>query len=257
MIYNGDSIEIMKTLDKEQVDLAFADPPYFLSNDGLSIHSGKVVSVNKGEWDKKKNYENVRRFTETWIKEVYDLLKPGGSLWVSGTQHNIFDIRLAMLKIGFKIQNIVIWHKVDPPPLIYKTRFQYSYEFLIWGSKGKCKTFNYEAMFKVNEQEMHDVWDIYAVRISEKKFGYHPTQKPEKLLERIILATSKEGDLVLDPFLGSGTTCYVAKKLNRRYIGIEKETNFFKIAEARIASIKGIDGMPLEKETSSLNQLAG
>lgn len=132
-----------------------------------------------------------------------------------------------MLQCGFTIQNIVIWHKTDPPPLIYKTRFRYSYEFLIWGSKGKNKTFQHEKMFQINQKEMDDICSLDAVSLKEKSFGYHPTQKPEPLLERIILATSLPGEIVLDPFMGSGTTCYVAKKLGRHYIGIEKEYNFF------------------------------
>lgn len=241
MLYNGDCLEILKKISTETIDLIFADPPYFLSNDGVSIHSGKIVSVNKGEWDKKKNYSDTKSFTKTWIDEAYRILKNGGSFWVSGTSHNIFDIHEIMINVGFKIQNIIIWHKLDPPPLIYKTRFKYSYEFIIWGSKGKAKTFNYNEMFSVNNQEMHDVWDIAAVQMSEKKFGYHPTQKPEALLERIIIATSKQGDLVLDPFMGSGTTCYVAKKLKRRIIGIEKDRKFYEIAMARIKSITSIE----------------
>lgn len=219
------------------VDLIFADPPYFLSNDGLSIHNGQVVSVNKGEWDKKQNYKDVISFTQEWISESYRILKNGGSIWISGTQHNIFDIRESMLRVGFKIMNIVIWHKTDPPPLIYKTRFKFSYEFIIWGSKGKCKTFNYDSMFTLDGQEMHDVWNIAAVGLDEKKYGYHPTQKPEKLLDRIIRSTSNKGDLVLDPFMGSGTTCFTAKKLERRTLGIELNSDYFKIAKARIESL--------------------
>ena len=237
MIFNEDCLKVFERCKPNTIDLIFADPPYFLSNDGLSIHSGKVVSVNKGEWDKKQNYEDVSNFTNKWITESFRVLKNGGSIWISGTQHNIFDIREALINAGFKIQNIVIWHKIDPPPLIYKTRFKYSYEFIVWATKGKCKTFNYQDMFDINNEEMHDVWNIEAVRMHEKKFGYHPTQKPEELLERIIKATSNIGDYVLDPFMGSGTTCYIAKKLKRKYIGIEKDSNFFNIAKNRIDSI--------------------
>lgn len=234
MLYNDDCLKVMKNLKSNSIDLIATDPPYFLSNDGLSIHSGKVVSVNKGEWDKPQNYSDVNKFTAEWISESYRILKYGGSIWISGTQHNIFDIRLYLLKFGFKIQNIIIWHKIDPPPLIYKTRFKYSYEFIIWATKGKCKTFNYNEMYKINNEEMHDVWNLYAVQMNEKKFGYHPTQKPEELMERIIKSTSNQGDYVLDPFMGSGTTCYVAKKLKRNYIGIEKEEKYYRIAKKRI-----------------------
>ena len=234
MLYLGDCIEVMKKLERNKVDLIFADPPYFLSNDGQSIRSGKVVSVNKGDWDKKENYDNVDSFTYNWLKECYRILKYDGTIWVSGTHHNIFDIEKNMKRIGFKIINIVIWHKSDPPPLIYKNKFRFSYEFIIWAKKGGKHYFNYDEMYSVNNQEMEDVWLMDAVQMSEKKHGYHPTQKPEKLLERIIKATSKEGDIVLDPFLGSGTTCFVAKKLNRKYIGIEKEEKYFNIAKDRL-----------------------
>ncbi|HHT82569.1 MAG TPA: site-specific DNA-methyltransferase [Acholeplasmataceae bacterium] len=224
----------MKKLERNKIDLIFADPPYFLSNDGKSIRSGKVVSVNKGDWDKKDNYENVDSFTYNWLKECHRILKYDGTIWVSGTHHNVFDIERNMKKIGFNIINIVIWHKSDPPPLIYKNKFRFSYEFIIWAKKGSKHYFNYDEMYGVNNQEMEDVWLMDAVQMSEKKHGYHPTQKPEKLLERIIKASSKEGDIVLDPFLGSGTTCYVAKRLNRKYIGIEKEEKYFNIAIKRI-----------------------
>jgi len=235
LLYLGDCIEVMKKLERNKVDLIFADPPYFLSNDGQSIRSGKVVSVNKGDWDKKENYDNVDSFTYNWLKECYRILKYDGTIWVSGTHHNIFDIEKNMKRIGFKIINIVIWHKSDPPPLIYKNKFRFSYEFIIWAKKGGKHYFNYDEMYSVNNQEMEDVWLMDAVQMSEKKHGYHPTQKPEALLDRIIKATSKEGDIVLDPFLGSGTTCYVAKKLNRKYIGIEKEKKYFNIAKDRLA----------------------
>ncbi|MDY4788888.1 MAG: site-specific DNA-methyltransferase [Bacilli bacterium] len=238
MLYNDDCINVFKKITDNSIDMIFADPPYFLSNNGLSIHNGKIVSVNKGEWDKKENYEDVKLFNETWLKECYRVLKDGSSLWVSGTQHNIFDIREIILKLGFKIQNIIIWHKIDPPPLIFKTRFKFSYEFIIWATKGKNNSFNYEEVFKINNEEMHDVWNIGAVKKDEKLFGYHPTQKPEKLLEIIIKSTSKVNDIILDPFMGSGTTCYVAKKLNRRYIGIEKNEEYFIISKSRITNIK-------------------
>ncbi|HHX68321.1 MAG TPA: site-specific DNA-methyltransferase [Gallicola sp.] len=238
MLYLGDCVKVMKELNSNSVNLIFADPPYFLSNDGLSIKSGKIVSVNKGDWDKLENHSSIDEFNNEWLKECYRLLKPTGSIWVSGTRHNIFSVEKEMKKLGYKIINIVIWHKSDPPPLIYKNKFKFSYEFIIWAKKGRTHYFNYDEMYSVNNEEMKDVWTLPAVGMDEKTFGYHPTQKPEKLLERIILATSKKGDLVLDPFLGSGTTCYVAKKLNRKIIGIEITEKYFNIAKNRILSIK-------------------
>ncbi len=234
MLYHGDCIEVMKSMKDKTIDLIFADPPYFLSNGGLSINSGKVVSVDKGEWDKKTNYEDTRAFTNAWLKECYRILSNQGSIWISGTYHNIFEIEMELRTLGFKLINIVIWHKSDPPPLIYKNKFRFSYEMLIWAKKDIKHTFNYEQMHKIENKEMEDVWTLPAVQKSEKKFGYHPTQKPECLLERIILASSRVGDTVLDPFMGSGTTCYVAKKNGRKYLGIEKEESYFNIAEKRI-----------------------
>lgn len=237
MLYNANCIEILKTLKPNSIDLIFADPPYFLSNGGKSIHSGKVVSVNKGDWDDKSKYDNHLEFTKEWLQQSYRVLRYGGSIWISGTVHNIFDVKNYLDEIGFKIINIVVWHKSDPPPLIYKNKLKFSYELIIWAKKDGKHTFNYDNIFSVANEEMQDVWTIPAVQMSEKKFGYHPTQKPEALLERIIIACSNVGDTVLDPFSGSGTTCYVAKKLNRKYIGIEKQKEYFNISKRRIDSI--------------------
>ena len=237
MLYNADCIEVLKTLKPNSIDLIFADPPYFLSNGGKSIHSGKVVSVNKGDWDDKSKYDNHLQFTKEWLQQSFRVLRYGGSIWISGTVHNIFDVKNYLDEIGFKIINIVVWHKSDPPPLIYKNKFKFSYELIIWAKKDGKHTFNYNEMFSVANEEMQDVWTIPAVQMSEKKFGYHPTQKPEALLERIIKACSNVGDTVLDPFSGSGTTCYVAKRLNRKCIGIEKEKEYFDISQRRIDSI--------------------
>lgn len=237
MLYNADCIEVLKTLKPNSIDLIFADPPYFLSNGGKSIHSGKIVSVNKGDWDEKSKYDNHLQFTKEWIQQSFRILKYGGSIWISGTVHNIFDVKNYLDEIEFKIINIVVWHKSDPPPLIYKNKLKFSYELIIWAKKDGKHTFNYQYMFDIKGEEMQDVWTIPAVQMHEKKFGYHPTQKPEALLERIIKACSNVGDTVLDPFSGSGTTCYVAKKLNRKYIGIEKEKEYFNISKRRIESI--------------------
>lgn len=237
MLYNKDCIEVLKTLKPNSIDLIFADPPYFLSNGGKSIHNGKIVSVNKGDWDDKSKYDNHLQFTKEWLQQSFRVLKYGGSIWISGTVHNIFDVKNYLDEIGFKIINIIVWHKSDPPPLIYKNKFKFSYELIIWAKKDGKHTFNYKDMFDAIGEEMQDVWTIPAVGMSEKKFGYHPTQKPEALLERIIRACSNEGDIVLDPFSGSGTTCFVAKKLNRKYIGIEKNKEYFDISKRRIDSI--------------------
>ena len=237
MLYNLDCRLFMPTLSKDLVDMIFADPPYFLSNGGKSIKNGKIVSVNKGEWDKPENYDSIDHFTYEWLSECYRILKYGGVIWISGTHHNIFDIERTIKKVGFKIVNVIIWHKSDPPPLIYKNKFRFSYETIIMARKGANGFFNYDAMYSINTKEMEDVWTIPAVQMIEKEFGYHPTQKPEKLLERIITSTTNIGDTILDPFMGSGTTCAVAKKLKRNYIGIEKEKKYYDIAVKRLNSI--------------------
>lgn len=234
MLYNEDCIKILPTIKTNSIDMIFADPPYFLSNDGLTINSGKIVSVNKGEWDKKENYDDVREFTKSWLKECYRILKQSSTIWVTGTSHNIFDIQPIMNELGFKIINIIIWHKLDPPPLIYKNKFKFSYEFILWGAKGSGHYFNYKYTYKINDEEMHDVWNLPAVSLNEKIYGKHPTQKPECLLERIILSSTRTGDTILDPFMGSGTTCVVAKRYKRNYIGIEKDNNYFNIAIKRL-----------------------
>lgn len=224
-------------MQNESIDVVIADPPYFLSNGGKSISSGKVVSVNKGEWDKKENYGDVKQFTKEWIDECYRILKNKCSIWISGTYHNIFDIKKALDDAGFRMINIIIWKKLDPPPLIYKNKCRFSYEFIIWADKGCGHFFNYDEMFKINNDELEDVWILPSVVISEKKYGYHPTQKPECLLERMIKASTVEKQIVLDPFMGSGTTGIVCKRLNRRFIGIEKESKYFIIAKNRIGKI--------------------
>lgn len=234
MLYNDDCVKIMKKLKDNSVDVIFADPPYFLSNGGKSISNGKIVCVNKGDWDKKENYDDIKKFTNEWIKECYRILKDKCSIWITGTHHNIFDIKEFITEIGFKIINIIIWKKIDPPPLIYKNKCRFSYEFIIWADKGKGHFFDYHKMYKISNKELEDVWILPAVSYKEKKFGYHPTQKPECLLERIITASTKENHVVLDPFMGSGTTGAVCKKLNRKFIGIEKEKKYFEIAEKRI-----------------------
>lgn len=234
MLYQGDCITIMKDLNEKTIDLIFADPPYFLSNGGLSINSGKIVSVDKGEWDKKTSYGSTEEFTYCWLKECHRILKEDGSIWVSGTNHNIFEVHKVMMTLGFKLINLVVWHKSDPPPLIYKNKFRFSHEMLIWAKKEKKHYFNYDEMYKINNREMEDLWTIPAVQINEKEFGYHPTQKPLLLLNRIITATSRRGDIVLDPFMGSGTTCVSAILNDRKFIGIEQDEKHFRTAKARI-----------------------
>lgn len=238
MLINDECIKTMKKFNSNIINVIFADPPYFLSNGGISISSGKIVSVNKGNWDNKSKYEDINIFTRNWLSECFRVLKHNGTIFVTGTHHNIFSVYNEMNKIGFKIINIIIWHKEDAPPLAYKNKFRFSHEMIIWAKKSNKFYFDYKKMFDIYAKEMEDVWTLPAVSIKEKRFGYHPTQKPECLLERIILASTRENDLILDPFMGSGTTCYVAYKNKRKYIGIEIEKEYFKIAKRRLESIQ-------------------
>ena len=231
----------MKKLPKESFDMIFADPPYFLSNGGISISGGKVVSVNKGDWDKVSSLEEKHEFNRTWIKLAKDLLKPNGTIWISGTLHNIYSVGMALEQEGFKILNNITWRKLNPPPNLSCRYFTHSTETILWARKNDKKArhyYNYDLMKKYNDgKQMKDVWEGALTPKIEKIYGKHPTQKPEYLLHRIIESSTKENDLILDPFLGSGTTGVVSKKLNRKFIGIEECEEYLKIAEKRIKSL--------------------
>lgn len=234
----GDAIETLKNIQVESIDMIFADPPYFLSNDGVTCRSGKMVSVNKAEWDKAATLEEKHNFNREWIKQCRKILKPNGSIWISGTFHNIFSVGMALEQEGFKIINNITWQKTNPPPNLACKCFTHSTETIIWAQKDDKKakhTFNYQLMKEMNGgKQMKDVWSGTLTKPSEKREGKHPTQKPEYLLERIILASTNENDLVLDPFCGSGTTGVVANRLDREFIGIDNQEEYLEIARRRI-----------------------
>ena len=237
ILYKNDCNSILPKM-KEKFDLIFADPPYFLSNDGLSIQSGKIVSVNKGEWDRKDNIFQIDAFNEKWIRNAEIALKPSGSIMISGTHHNIFSIGHALQKLDFKILNIITWQKTNPPPNFSCRFLTHSTEQIIWAKKNKeSKTkhiFNYEILKKLNEnKQMKDVWRFAAIAPYEKTFGKHPTQKPLSLLVRLILMASNKDSIICDPFCGSGTTGIAANLLNRKFIGIEKEEEFINLSMKR------------------------
>jgi site-specific DNA-methyltransferase (adenine-specific) len=237
VVFWGDTVKVMSTLQPESVDVIFADPPYFLSNGGISVKSGKVVSVDKGEWDKIGSYEEMHKFNFAWIRLCKEILKEDGTIWISGTHHNIYSIGTILKELGFHVLNQVIWVKTDPPPNISKRMFTYSYENIIWAKKNKSvpHTFHYELMKKMNKgKQMTDVWHIPHVPMEEKTFGYHPTQKPLQLVERIVVASSNKHSLILDPFCGSGTTGVAALKYGRRFIGIDNNIDYVKISFRRI-----------------------
>ncbi len=239
-LYNDDCFKRLKKLEPKSVDMIFADPPYFLSGGGVSCHSGKQVSVNKAEWDKSITIEEKVKFNRKWIRLCKEVLKDDGTIWISGTFHNIYVIGMALELEEFSIINNITWQKPNPAPNLACRCFTNSTETILWArkqltpkKKGK-HTFNYSLMKEVNSgKQMKDVWLIPLVKKEEKKYGKHPTQKPLALLERIILASTTEGDLILDPFNGSGTTGLVSVKLNRRYIGIDKELEYCELTKRR------------------------
>lgn len=234
-LYYGDCMELLPLLNTK-VDMVFADPPYFLSNGGISVQSGKIVSVNKGEWDKEIPIDEMHAFNMKWIGFCREVLTDNGTIWVSGTYHNIFSVANALASLGFKILNVITWAKTNPPPNISCRYFTYSTEFIIWARK-MAKVphyYNYELMKAINgDKQMTDVWRLPAIAPWEKTCGKHPTQKPLSLMSRIILASTKKGDKVLDPFCGSGTTGIAANLLEREFAGIEREFEYVKMCQRR------------------------
>lgn len=235
ILYQNDCNKLLPKFEK-QLDLIFADPPYFLSNDGLSIQNGKIVSVNKGNWDKGDDIEKIDEFNLKWLSNAKIALKDTGSILISGTYHNIFSLGRILQKLDFKILNIITWQKTNPPPNFSCRYLTHSTEQIIWARKShKHKhIFNYELLRKLNDnKQMRDVWTFNAIAPWEKLNGKHPTQKPLALLTRLILMASDEDSLVCDPFSGSSTTGIGANLLNRKFIGFEKENEFIEISIAR------------------------
>ncbi len=221
--------------------MIFADPPYFLSNGGISVQSGRVVCVDKGEWDKKSNHDDVDNFNYEWLRLCREKLKENGTVWISGTYHNIFSVADALLKLGFKILNVVTWAKTNPPPNISCRYFTYSTEFIIWARKSSRSHhyFNYDLMKVLNDgKQMTDVWRLPAIAPWEKFCGKHPTQKPVPLLVRLILASTEADAWILDPFTGSSTTGIAANLVGRRFLGIDKEREFVELSRNRKIEIE-------------------
>jgi site-specific DNA-methyltransferase (adenine-specific) len=240
-LYNADCIEFMDILIKQYpdgiFDMIFADPPYFLSNGGITCHAGKMVKVDKGKWDKSSGVNENHEFNLFWLSRCQKLLKKNGTIWVSGTHHVIYSIGFAMQQLGMKILNDIAWEKPNPPPNLSCRYFTHSTETIIWAAKDSSAKhcFNYEEMRAMNGgKQMKTVWTIPAPNGEEKQFGKHPTQKPLKLLERIILASTEEQDLVFDPFAGSSTTGLAAIKLKRSFVGCELENEYINISIKRL-----------------------
>lgn len=241
-ILEGNCFSVLPKLPENSVDLIFADPPYFLSNDGISCSGGKIVSVNKGKWDKSSSLKDIHAFNIEWIRLCKELLKPNGTLFISGTFHNIYSVGMALLENEFVILNNITWRKMNPPPNLSCRYFTHSTETIIWAKQSKKAkhTFNYDLMKIENGgKQMKDVWEGSCITKKEKIFGNHPTQKPLYLLERIIKSASSEGDVVLDPFAGSGTTLVAAQRLGRRFIGVEQEPIYCGIIQQRVIAEGG------------------
>ncbi len=248
-IVNGDSLKELEKIPRETFDLIFADPPYNLQLKGELTRpdQSKVNAVND-KWDKFENFKKYDEFTYKWLSECKRVLKKDGAIWVIGSYHNIFRVGTAIQNLGFWILNDVIWNKNNPMPNFRGTRLTNAHETLIWASKSeKSKyTFNYQSLKCLNDDiQMRSNWNLPICNGTErlKKNGkkLHSTQKPEALLHRILLATTNKNDLVFDPFLGSGTTATVAKKLGRNFFGIEKEKSYYKAAEYRLQKTKPIE----------------
>ncbi len=236
-LIQGDSLKILKKIEPKSIDMIFADPPYFLSGNGISCSGGKMVSVKKGYWDEKIGIKEKHQFNKKWIKLCKEVLKDDGTIWISGTMHNIYSIGMALEENGFKIINNITWKKLNPPPNISCRAFVHSTETILWAKKDLKKAkhkFNYSTMRELNGgKQMKDVWETSLTKPSEKRCGKHPTQKPISILENIIKASTDENELILDPFNGSGTTGIVASKLNRKYIGIEQEKEYLNLTIRR------------------------
>lgn len=249
-LYLDDSVDLLKQIPENSIDMIFADPPYNLSNGGFTVHAGKRVSVNKGKWDESKGVEEDFAFHVKWIQECWRVLKPEGTLWISGTYHSIYQCGYALQLLGFKILNDISWFKPNASPNLSGRYFTASHETLIWARKDpKAKhTYNYQDMkngnwhdsdfIKKEGKQMRSVWAIGTPKPTEKTYGKHPTQKPIALLERVVLSSTNKGDVIIDPFTGSSTTGLVASKFGRKFIGIDMEKEYLELSKKRYKGIK-------------------
>lgn len=245
VLYNGDSILLLEQLPENSIDMIFADPPYNLSNGGFTVHAGRMVSVNKGEWDMSHGFAEDYAFHYRWLEACRRVLKPSGTLWVSGTYHSIYQCGHALQTLGYHILNDIAWFKPNASPNLSCRFFTASHETLIWARKEKKSKhyFDYSLMkegdwgrdfLKKPGLQMRSVWSIGTPRPEEKKFGKHPTQKPLELLKRVVLASTKKGDIVLDPFAGSSTTGLASILHNRKFIGIDLEKDYLELSKKRL-----------------------
>ncbi len=236
-LLHGDSLEALARLPDASIDCVFADPPYFLSNGGTTCKSGRRARVDKGAWDRSRGVEENHEFNRTWLAQCQRVLRPNGTIWVSGTSHVIYSVGFAMQQLGFKLLNEIVWEKPNPPPNLSCRYFTHATETVLWAARDhKSKHHFAYATMRVqnNGKQMKSVWRMTAPGKAEKLHGKHPTQKPLELLERILLASCPEGSVVLDPFNGSGTTGVAAVRLGHRYVGIDLDRTYLQLTRARM-----------------------
>jgi site-specific DNA-methyltransferase (adenine-specific) len=244
-LFCGETTNVLASLEAASVDFVFSDPPYFLSNDGFSIKSGKMISVNKGEWDRSSGFTSDLSFNRDWISQSLRLLKPNGTIAISGTYHNIFQCGFLLQEQGCRILNDIVWFKPNGAPSLAGRNFTASHETIIWASKSITAkhTFNYQVaknwdsskdLIKRPGKQMRSVWSIPTTPRREKLEGKHPTQKPLELMKRLIASCTNPGDVVLDPFCGSGSTGVAALSLGRSFIGIDFDPDYINLTKRRI-----------------------
>jgi site-specific DNA-methyltransferase (adenine-specific) len=240
-LYQANCFELLDAIAAKypegRFDAVFADPPYFLSNGGITCHAGRMVKVDKADWDKSRGPELNHQFNLEWLSRCQRVLKPNGTIWVTGTQHVIFSVGYAMQQLGFKLLNDIAWEKPNPPPNLSCRYFTHSTETVLWAAKNEKSKhrFNYKLMRELNRgKQMKSVWTLAAPASAEKKFGKHPTQKPLVLVERCLLASTETGDLVLDPFVGAGTTLVAAARLARCCVGVDLSLRWMQVAAERV-----------------------
>lgn len=243
-LFYGNSMKVLANIE-EKVDMIFADPPYFLSSGNGTVKiNGRYINFDKGAWDRQRSKEEIYDFNKRWLSLCRECLKDSGTIWVCGTYHNIFEVAECLKDLNFKILNMIVWQKSDPPKTLTNQRFNFSAEYIIWARK--CEKvphyFNYDLMERMNNGvHMPDVWKLPATGHWEKTCGKHPTQKPLRLLYRIILASTREGETILDPFAGSCTTGIAANLLGRKFIGIDQEEKYLQLGMRRREEINNPD----------------
>ena len=251
VLYHGDAILLLNQLPADSIDMIFADPPYNLSNGGFTVHAGRMVSVNKGDWDKSKGFNDDYNFHYQWMEACKRILKPHGTLWVSGTYHSIYQCGHALQSLGYHILNDISWFKPNASPNLSGRFFTASHETLIWARKDKKSKhiFNYKLMkeghwpedrLKKPGLQMRSVWAMGTPKPAEKKHGKHPTQKPLDLMKRVVLSSTNKGDVILDPFAGSSTTGLAAVLNNRRFVGIDMEKQYLDLSVKRYKDLGNV-----------------